>query len=113
MRLIDADALPISVGWMEQGSKQEHCAFVFERDIKDAPTVDAVKVKHGHWIASDPRITGAYWVCSRCGFPSEAHGAFKLYKYCPNCGARMDKSTQSNDSNALNMLDALGKKVKE
>ena len=44
MRLIDADALPISVGWMEQGSKQEHCAFVFERDIKDAPTVDAVEV---------------------------------------------------------------------
>ena len=60
----------------------------------EEPTVDAITVRHGHWIASDPRTTDAFWVCSHCGFPSEAHGAFKLYKYCPQCGTLMDEVTE-------------------
>jgi len=75
MRLIDADALPTGrVEW---------------EDIVDAPTVDAVPVIHGKWLPD--RTMDSYWVCSCCGFPSEAHGAFKIYKFCPNCGARMDE----------------------
>lgn len=65
-RYIDADALPISVAWIEQGSKQEHCAFVFERDIKDAPTVDAVKVVRCkdcvHWEQNEQNDDG---ICRR------------------------------------------------
>ena len=29
----------------------------------------------------------------------------KAAKYCPHCGAKMDKSTQSNDSNTLDALE--------
>lgn len=44
--------------------------------------------RHGTWLPD--RTRNVYWVCSCCGFPSEASGAFKIYKYCPNCGAKMD-----------------------
>ena len=39
----------------------------------------------GKWIADNHD----FWVCSNCKFPSEAHGANILYKFCPNCGADM------------------------
>ena len=103
MRLIDADALPISVAWMEQGSKQEHCAFVFERDIKDAPTVDAARVVHGHWIMEyDPRTSWYRVTCSACkeDVTSEAYviGFFPnakiIWDFCPYCGANMDEVTE-------------------
>ena len=46
------------------------------------------KQKTGKWLPEN-RTNDAFWVCSACGFPSEAHGANILYNYCPNCGARM------------------------
>ena len=42
----------------------------------------------GKWI---PDKTGnSYWICTKCGFPSEDSGAFALYHYCPQCGAKME-----------------------
>lgn len=107
MRLVDADALPISVGWMDLGSKQErskqaHCAFVFERDIKDAPTVDAVEVKHGHWeekqVVDDSTII-EIWQSARCSKCGRYHTTpyayyFDEFNYCPQCGAKMDEVTE-------------------
>lgn len=43
------------------------------------------KREKGKWIADNHD----FWVCSNCKFPSEAHGANILYKFCPNCGADM------------------------
>ncbi len=56
--------------------------------LKALPTVDAVPVRYGHWKED----TGGYgfWICSACGFVSEASAADMLYKFCPVCGARMD-----------------------
>ena len=45
-------------------------------------------VKHGHWEESKC-LDDCFWVCSCCKFPSQAIAAPKLYKYCPNCGAKM------------------------
>lgn len=83
-RLIDADALKIDIACV-YGSNPKYLNW-----LNNAPTVDAVPVRHGKWLPEN-RAMDAYWVCSCCGFPSEAHGAFKIYKYCPNCGARMDE----------------------
>ena len=55
--------------------------------IKNQDTVDTVK--HGHWEESKC-LDDCFWVCSCCKFPSQAIAAPKLYKYCPNCGAKMD-----------------------
>lgn len=46
------------------------------------------KRKTGKWLPEN-RTNDAFWVCSACGFQSEAHSANILYNYCPNCGARM------------------------
>ena len=46
-------------------------------------------IKHGRWEESKC-LDDCFWVCSCCKFPSQAIAAHKLYKYCPNCGAKMD-----------------------
>ena len=59
-------------------------AVEFDKDLREIPSAEP---KHGKWI---PDKTGnSYWICTKCGFPSEASGAFALYHYCPNCGADM------------------------
>lgn len=64
--------------------------------LHDATAADVAPVVHGYWID----ISDAEWAeCSECGnclFVSEfggmlAFGMFrKDYRYCPNCGAKMD-----------------------
>lgn len=46
---------------------------------------------HGRWISAD--ISGVpYYRCSACGEYIEAVWTANFdYKYCPNCGAKMDK----------------------
>ena len=59
--------------------------------IKNAPTVDAVEVVHGRWeryIDEDEDVH--YYTCPVCNYM-----AIPRYKYCPNCGAKMDGD--SND----------------
>lgn len=57
---------------------------------KDEPTADVQEVKHGKWIMSSDRPDTI--ICSVCsvGYDVWKHEA-KDFKYCPNCGARMDK----------------------
>lgn len=56
--------------------------------LDNTPTVDAAPVVHGRW---DMATDGDGVVCSVCGTDfcillNETDG----FKYCPNCGARMD-----------------------
>ena len=57
---------------------------------------DVAPVRHGRWEFPifadsddelDPRVK-----CSECG---SVEAAFARWKYCPNCGARMDKETNT------------------
>lgn len=97
MRLIDADALR---------AQMYHEAFetdtdmqrwdggcwirykMFENTIDNAPTIEPQRMR-GRWNELKPQAAG-YWQCSACGFPSEAFAAAQLYKFCPNCGAKME-----------------------
>ena len=87
MRLIDADALI---------DKWEHDIGIFlARDIvisiEDAPTIDAVPVRHGEWKEWDDGDNT--WSCSVCGNPFvliDGTPSDNEMNYCPNCGARMD-----------------------
>lgn len=49
-----------------------------------AKSVDAVEVVHGRWI--DAREYCGDYMCSNC---DALYGTNK-FKYCPNCGAKMD-----------------------
>ena len=43
----------------------------------------------GHWISS-PNNCFAH--CSECGLHGDK-GIYKHYKYCPNCGAKMEENS--------------------
>lgn len=71
----------IEEGWVMFDTERDKNLYIhLVRDI--APS------KEGKWIADNPK-DGGFWVCSNCGFPSEAFAADMLYKFCPNCGADM------------------------
>ena len=94
MRLIDADVLIEDIGkeidmYKKVFLSSAHCAGmrIAISIINSQDTIN--NVKHGHWEESKC-LDDCFWVCSCCKFPSQAIAAPKLYKYCPNCGARMD-----------------------
>lgn len=70
-------------------------ALTYIREAADRGEIhaaDVAPVRHGYWEfpiftdnddGLDPRVK-----CSECG---SVEAAFARWKYCPNCGARMDK----------------------
>ena len=65
---------------------------VVKQNIKDMPSVDVEHVRHGRWLPYDDAIHR----CSVCGFTS--HRVYdNMFKYCPNCGARMDGEEQEHE----------------
>ena len=63
------------------GKREYGCAL-----INDAPAVDAAPVVHGRWESASAWAGIPTWMCNKC------HTGFgRKWKYCPNCGARMDK----------------------
>lgn len=52
--------------------------------LSHTPTIDATLVVHGRWIEKAGRAK-----CSACADECWADSAME-YKYCPNCGSRMD-----------------------
>lgn len=62
--------------------------------LMKAPTVDVQEVKHGEWKSfySEDTLYGSYY-CSACGHGQDIGMVVSLtteFKYCPNCGAKMD-----------------------
>jgi NADH pyrophosphatase NudC (nudix superfamily) len=53
--------------------------------LNAVPAVDAAPVKHGKWELVDEAEPRRYG-CSKCSCLSW----YGTYKYCPNCGAKMD-----------------------
>jgi len=98
MRQIDADALKRAVHnewddclvWDESGSVT---ADEMEQIIDAQPTVDAEPVKHGHW-KYDNQYHWYRACCSECGYYRVTDikaDRWNEWKYCPNCGAKMDE----------------------
>ena len=58
-------------------------------ELNRKPTADVQEVRHGKWIRTVPTTPASYRrVCSLCG--QIAIMIREEYKYCPNCGAKMD-----------------------
>ncbi len=55
------------------------------RGLDMIPTADVVEVRHGKWLINSD---GYYPYCSECKEEPEGD---KMTKYCPYCGAKMDK----------------------
>ena len=94
MRLIDADALleemvGITDGWREPRKDWKW----YEDSVRNAPTIDAEPVRHGHWIPADIYHEDEY-ICSVCHAEIAVPINFDYrptYKYCPMCWAKMDE----------------------
>ena len=54
-----------------------------EEAMSDAPTADVEPVRHGRWVVDSGILSLR---CSECN--TFSYG--ETWKYCPNCGARMD-----------------------
>jgi hypothetical protein len=67
----------------------EHYAYgVIRGELKTAPIADVVEVKHGRWHLADD---GDGVVCSECGEDfCNIYLEVDRFKYCPNCGAKME-----------------------
>lgn len=88
-RLIDADAL------MEIYARYEFTSDMGDamEILDNAPTVDAVQVRHAHWIWKGDEGDSRF-MCSECKckeYVPTCMGVPDIWEYCPNCGARMDE----------------------
>ena len=96
-RLIDADAL------LEKLRKHRKPGYGYATaTVGEMPTVDAVEVAHGYWVATPVRKLNSkgkvvnycdYYHCSECGTDRPI---VPPYNYCPNCGAKMDRERKDN-----------------
>ena len=92
-RLIDANKLikngiRVSYGFDNDGKLLIPMGDVI-RSIKEAPTIDAVPVRHGRWVQQP--LNGTHiWRCSKC----ETLGS-PQWNYCPKCGVRMDEEVKN------------------
>lgn len=55
--------------------------------VRRTPAADVAPVRHGRWLCGDYYDIGD--VCSECDWDSQM--THPSYRYCPNCGAKMDK----------------------
>lgn len=108
-RPIDTDALLKEIGelkkspWYngENGNyerivRADAIGVVVDLCIKAAPTLDYAPVRHGEWVDEiEPNAVTAsgrevhVFRCSACDF-TWANNVIHYFKYCPNCGAKMD-----------------------
>lgn len=89
MDLIDRQAaIDEAVAYIEEwnNAKSKYHKKEITRRFQNLPSVQSER-KNGKWVPD--RTFDSFWVCSVCGFPSEAHAANIIYKFCPNCGASM------------------------
>lgn len=64
-------------------------------EIRKLPAADVAEVVHGEWLRADDDWNSLTTIqCSLCSeewcFETDDDVSLLNYKYCPNCGARMD-----------------------
>lgn len=98
MRLLDADALiaALEVDPIEcPGCPEPEFLPEIIELLREAPTIDAVTVRHGRWIDETFKPWGLVhhpYRCSLCGEHAEYDSM-----YCPNCGANMMEVERETD----------------
>lgn len=97
MKLIDGDVLVAIFANCPEG---DFSSAEVARTIDNAPTIDAVPVVHAYWRFRKVREGNHQYICSNCndsfGFRGDEYDLPKQsfvrkdYRFCRNCGARMD-----------------------
>ena len=89
--LIDRQALKNKLKRWDERDPYEFVEIALHA-VDDAPTIDAVPVRHGEWKQFDLTCGRSIYYCSVCEQATEVPMCMEkpMYAYCPNCGARMD-----------------------
>lgn len=67
---------------------------------KDTPAADVAPVVHGRWIRfkeTDPETGYIHMKCSACSAYWSDPSHADHFRYCPNCGAKMDGEELQNN----------------
>lgn len=77
--------------WMEENITENPMIL---KSIDCAPSADVEPVRHGHWIEHDEDTWSNEAECSEChkriGHSGLPDRFLREFKYCHNCGAKMD-----------------------
>lgn len=89
MRLIDADALMREFAeFVRRSNNSDFAPTPTWNDavslLGSAPTIEP---KRGKWLA----IGNTFLAVCECGYITDK---YSLYKYCPNCGTKMERSEE-------------------
>ncbi len=72
------------------------CQEDIDRFLYHFPAADVEPVRHGRWVHTD---LAAHWrgkdECNQCGYHEKDRRDMSRYRYCPNCGAKMDLKVKS------------------
>lgn len=85
MRLVDAN-------FVQQIADKELNANdvqIIQYILSHTPTIEAAPVRHGKWMQDKAARIQYRYNCSECGSP--IYDKIRPYKYCPNCGAEMER----------------------
>lgn len=89
MRPIDADELKKQAYPFPCAIGVEHAVTL--RAVNDAPTVDAVAVVRAEWQEESHSLTCVDMFCTNCFHSVTLQKVKPNYKFCPNCGAKMER----------------------
>lgn len=80
---------PGQVGKEEYNKGWNDCRSAFYKCVIGMPAADVAEMRHGRWIR-DKWPSGTHkMICSEC-----SEWSSKKSRYCPSCGARMDKEDE-------------------
>ena len=100
MRLCDLDEIKVCVDRQYEnchgysGSKKaiyREAILAVKSILHSAKPIEADPVRHGYWENANGRPKTYIRKCSVCGKEAYFCGRGCSYKFCPNCGAKMDK----------------------
>lgn len=108
--LINADELMDFIeNRISDGSEDPASQYTIIRDealmelggmVKSMETVDAEPVKHAHWVERRSNNGNMHYICSHCGKEVSYPYAKRRWKYCVECGAKMDEELpEEGDTN--------------
>jgi hypothetical protein len=96
MKLIDPEQIRFVIAPIApilSGDQVHYEQVAFQQDVRQIRKIEAEPARTGSWIISSKEQTGCLIPvecrCSGCGQQIDPDSS-RLFRYCPNCGARMD-----------------------
>ena len=91
------EAIEIVTNAIQTGSltaERDRALAVVQKTVEKVITGDVVPVVHGRWIRfkeTDPETGYIHMKCSVCSAYWSDPSHADHFRYCPNCGAKMDR----------------------